>query len=111
MAAHEKLKERVPDAAADFDPLLGSPKWVHSRGGTLTGAKGEGRGVSAETAKRFDQISYMDVLTKDLRVMDATAISLARENEIPIIIFNVRQEGNFAQVMTGKGTFTTVSSK
>ena len=63
------------------------------------------------TAKRFDTISYMDVLTKDLRVMDATAISLARENNIPIIIFNVREEGNFARVMQGDGTFTTVQSK
>lgn len=63
------------------------------------------------TAKRFDSISYMDVLTKDLRVMDATAISLARENNIPIVIFNVREEGNFARVMQGEGTFTTVTSK
>ena len=63
------------------------------------------------TAKRFDQVSYMEVLTKDLRVMDATAISLARENNIPILIFNVRQEGNFAKVMVGDGTFTTVTNK
>ncbi len=63
------------------------------------------------SAKRFEHITYMDVLTKDLRVMDATAISLARENNIPIVIFNVREEGNFARVMTGKGTSTTVSSK
>lgn len=62
-------------------------------------------------AKRFDNITYIDVLTKDLRVMDATAVSLARENNIPIIIFNVREEHNFARVMTGEGTFTTVSGK
>ncbi len=64
-----------------------------------------------KTAKRFEQVSYMDVLTKDLRVMDATAISLARENNIPIIIFNVREEGNFRRVMSGEGTFTTVTNK
>lgn len=63
------------------------------------------------TAKRFETISYMDVLTKNLRVMDATAISLARENDIPILIFNVREEGNFAKVMKGEGTFTTVNNK
>lgn len=63
------------------------------------------------SAKRFDEITYMDVLTKDLRVMDATAISLARENNIPILIFNVREEGNFSRVMKGEGTFTTVSGK
>lgn len=63
------------------------------------------------SAKRFEEITYMDVLTKDLRVMDATAISLARENNIPILIFNVREEGNFSRVMKGEGTFTTVSGK
>lgn len=60
-------------------------------------------------ATRFETISYLDVLTKELKVMDATAISLARENNIPIVIFNVREEGNFATVMTGQGTFTTVT--
>ncbi len=60
------------------------------------------------TAKRYEQLTYMEVLTKDLKVMDATAISLARENSIPIIVFNVREEGNFARTLTGEGTFTTV---
>lgn len=60
-------------------------------------------------AKKFDTLSYMDVLTKDLRVMDATAISLARENDIPILVFNVRKEGNFADVLQGKGEFTIVT--
>ena len=60
-------------------------------------------------AKKFDTLSYMDVLTKDLKVMDATAISLARENDIPILVFNVRKEGNFANVLQGKGEFTIVT--
>ncbi len=64
-----------------------------------------------KTAKRFDKLTYMDVLTKDLKVMDATAISLARENRIPIVVFNVREEGNFAKVIDGTGTFTVVSDK
>ncbi|MBN8521327.1 MAG: UMP kinase [Alphaproteobacteria bacterium] len=64
-----------------------------------------------KTAKRFDKLTYMDVLTKDLKVMDATAISLARENRIPIVVFNVREEGNFARVIDGTGTFTVVSDK
>ncbi len=59
-------------------------------------------------AKRFDKISYIDVLTKDLKVMDATAISLARENNIPIIVFSVMEKGNFAQAVKGKGAFTVV---
>jgi uridylate kinase len=61
-------------------------------------------------AKRYETISYMDVLTKNLKVMDATAISLARENNIPIVVFNVRQEGNFAKTLKGEGTFTTVTN-
>ncbi len=54
-AAHAKLKESVPDATADFDPVLGSPKWIHSRGNFLTGANGEGRAVSSASAKRFEK--------------------------------------------------------
>lgn len=61
-------------------------------------------------AKRYDDISYIDVLTRDLRVMDATAISLARENNIPIVVFSVREPGNFAKVVQGQGKFTTVHS-
>lgn len=61
-------------------------------------------------AERYDRISYMDVLTRELKVMDATAISLARENNIPIIIFNVRGKGNFAQVVQSNGRFTVVSN-
>ncbi len=60
-------------------------------------------------AKKFDKISYIDVLTKNLRVMDATAISLARENNIPIVIFSVRKKGNFAKVVKAEGDFTVVS--
>lgn len=61
-------------------------------------------------AKRFEKISYIDVLTKDLRVMDSTAISLARENNIPIIVFSVREPGNFANVVAEQGTFTKVAN-
>lgn len=61
-------------------------------------------------AKHFDKISYMDVLTKDLKVMDATAISLARENNIPIVVFSVKEAGNFAKVLSGKGKFTVVGN-
>ena len=60
-------------------------------------------------AERYDHISYIDVLTKDLRVMDATAISLARENNIPIVVFSIREEGNFAKVVNSEGKFTIVS--
>lgn len=62
-------------------------------------------------AKRFEQLSYHDVLSKDLKVMDAAAISLARENQIPILVFSIHEEGNFANVVKGKGKYTVISDK
>jgi uridylate kinase len=59
-------------------------------------------------AARFDQLSYHDVLARDLEVMDASAISLARENDLPILVFNIHATGAFAQVMRGEGRFTTI---
>ena len=59
-------------------------------------------------AQRYDRLSYMDLLTKDLKVMDATAISLARENNIPIIVLSIKEAGNFKQAATGQGTYTIV---
>ena len=59
-------------------------------------------------AERFEQLTYHDVLARDLRVMDAAAISLARENALPIIVFNVHAPGAFAAVMRGEGRFTTI---
>ncbi|MCB9991424.1 MAG: UMP kinase [Rhodospirillales bacterium] len=64
-----------------------------------------------DTAEKLDRVSYLDVLTKDLRVMDATAISLARENEIPILVFSIKDEGNFGRVLRGEGEFTIVTDK
>lgn len=63
------------------------------------------------TATHYDTLTYMDVLTKDLKVMDATAIAMARENEIPIVVFSVKDAGNFADVVCGKGRFTIVTDK
>ena len=59
-------------------------------------------------AKRFDRLSYRDVLTHDLKVIDASAISLCRENNIPIIVFSIHSTGAFADVMTGKGKSTII---
>lgn len=62
-------------------------------------------------AERYDSLTYMDVLTRDLKVMDATAVSLARENDIPIVVFNVRETGNFAKVLNGLGKCTIVKNQ
>ena len=59
-------------------------------------------------AVRFQELSYLDVLSRDLNVMDASAISLARENKLPIIVFNIHAPGAFAQVMRGQGPFTRI---
>lgn len=60
-------------------------------------------------AQRYDTLTYMDVLSRDLRVMDASAISLARENNIPILVFSIHNPDTFAQVVKGEGTFTIIS--
>jgi len=59
-------------------------------------------------ATRYQQLTYLDVLANDLGVMDAAAISLARENHLPIIVFNIHAPGAFAQVMRGEGAFTKI---
>jgi uridylate kinase len=60
-------------------------------------------------AERFEQLTYLEVLSRDLAVMDASAISLSRENRLPIIVFNINAHGAFAQVMRGEGRFTRIS--
>jgi uridylate kinase len=59
-------------------------------------------------ATRYEQLSYHEVLANDLKVMDAAAISLARENRLPIVVFNIHAAGAFAQVMRGEGKFTRI---
>jgi uridylate kinase len=60
-------------------------------------------------AKRYDQLSYLDVLSQDLKVMDASAISLSRENNIPILVFSIEEAGAFERVLRHEGKFTVVS--
>ena len=61
-------------------------------------------------ATRYDRLSYLDVLQRDLKVMDASAISLARESGIPIIVFNIHEKMNFVRVLQGKGLSTVISN-
>ena len=60
-------------------------------------------------ARRYDQLSYLDVLSQDLKVMDASAISLSRENHIPILLFSIEEAGAFERVLRHEGKFTVVS--
>ncbi len=64
-----------------------------------------------ETAQRYDQLSFHRVLADDLKVMDASAVALCRDNEIPIVVFNIREPGNLAKVLAGEGVATIVQSE
>lgn len=61
------------------------------------------------TATRFDTLSYLDVLSKDLKVMDASAVSLSRENNIPIVVFSIQSNGAFLKVLEDNGNCTIIS--
>ncbi|MBL8671342.1 MAG: UMP kinase [Alphaproteobacteria bacterium] len=63
------------------------------------------------TATRFPRLSYLEVLARDLRVMDASAVALARENRIPILIFSIHAAGSFADVVCGRGRHTIISDE
>src|SRR5580704_6911424 len=60
-------------------------------------------------AERYDNLTYLEVLAQDLRVMDASAIALMRDNDIPIVVFSIRERGNLMRVVKGGGVFTTIS--
>ncbi len=62
-----------------------------------------------KTAKKYNNMSYLDVLSKDLKVMDASAISLARENKIPIVVCSIVKNQNLSKVLSGKGSYTIIS--
>ncbi len=59
-------------------------------------------------ARRYDRVSYDEVLQKHLNVMDASAIALARDNHLPIIVFSLDEPGGFRGILAGEGTFTIV---
>src|SRR5215468_4313754 len=62
-------------------------------------------------AQRFERLTYLDVLSRDLQVMDASAISLSRENGIPIVVFSIHEKGNLAAILKGQGRCTVIAEK
>jgi uridylate kinase len=62
-------------------------------------------------ARRFDRLTYHEVLAQDLKVMDASAISLARESAIPIIVFSILQPGALLRVLRGDGPHTIITEE
>lgn len=61
------------------------------------------------TAKRYETVTYDRVLADNLKVMDASAVALCRDNNIPIVVFNIREQGNLARVLGGEGVATVVT--
>jgi uridylate kinase len=66
--------------------------------------------VKHKDAVKFDRLSYIDVLKKNLRVMDATAVSLCMDNQLPIIVFNVREKGNILRAAMGQKVGTIIGA-
>ena len=63
------------------------------------------------TATRYDTLTYQDVLAKDLRVMDASAIAMMRDTGIPIVVFSIREDDSLRRTLTGEGTCTIIQDR
>jgi uridylate kinase len=63
------------------------------------------------TAKRYETLTFQKVLADDLKVMDASAVALCRDNNIPIVVFSIREQGNLAKVLAGTGIATIVQNE
>ena len=64
--------------------------------------------VLHDDAVRYDDVTYDEVLAQHLKVMDASAIALARDNNLPIIVFSLDEPGGFRRILAGDGTYTRV---
>jgi uridylate kinase len=60
------------------------------------------------SAERFENLTYQDVLSRDLKVMDTSAVALARDNKLPILVFSIHTPGAFSEVVSGRGRFTVI---
>ena len=67
--------------------------------------------MKEDGAIKFDKISYSEILSKNLRVLDSSAVSLARENNIPIIVFSIKENNGFLNILKGKGNCSVVEGK
>ena len=67
--------------------------------------------IEYNEAIKFDKITYGDVLSKNLRVLDSSAVSLARDNNIPIIVFSIKEDNGFLNILKGKGSYSVVEGQ
>jgi uridylate kinase len=65
--------------------------------------------LKQSNANKFEQLTYIEVLNRELKVMDSTAISLCMDNQLPIIVFNIMEKGNIKRVVSGESIGTLVS--
>ena len=65
--------------------------------------------VTHPDAKRFDRLTYLEVLSRGLKVMDSTAVSLCMDNGLPIVVFNLKKPGNLCRLLTGENLGTVVT--
>lgn len=63
------------------------------------------------SAVRFDKLTYGEVLARDLKVMDGAAIALARDNDLPVIVFSIEEPGNFLKMLRGEALATLISGR
>jgi uridylate kinase len=61
-------------------------------------------------AKKFEELTYIEVLNRELKVMDSTAISLCMDHQLPIVVFNLMEKGNIKRVVAGEAIGTLVSA-
>ena len=64
--------------------------------------------IEDKEANKFEKITYSEVLSKNLRVLDSSAVSLARDNNIPIIVFSIKENNGFLNILKGKGSYSVV---
>lgn len=64
--------------------------------------------IEHKEANKFEKITYSEVLSKNLRVLDSSAVSLARDNNIPIIVFSIKENNGFLNILKGKGSYSVV---
>ena len=67
--------------------------------------------IEYKEANKFEKITYSEVLSKNLRVLDSSAVSLARDNNIPIIVFSIKENNGFLNILKGKGSYSVVEGQ
>src|SRR3546814_13621699 len=101
---------RRPPRSTRTDTLFPYTTLFRSKGTQVDGVYSDDP-KKDKTATRYDRLTYLDVLQRDLKVMDASAISLPRENNISILVFSLHEPGGFAKVLTGTGRCTVIEGR